>query len=183
MGTFIQKLSLNIDAEQMLTDFNTVLSVCPWPIGNQIGLRHRTGAIDHWTDGAGSLYDYESNTHNANESVFANWNPAAPEYLKSIVATLLGSYQWGIGRVRYMRLLPKTGLTVHNDLEPRFHYVFDTNQYCYICDSQPKNHAICYHLPADGNFYQVDTTRNHYVYNGGTTERIHLVICPVVPNK
>lgn len=183
MGTFTQKLSLNIDADQMLADFNTVLSLCPWPIGNQISLRHRVGATDLWTDAAGSLYDYDADIHKANESVFTEWHPAAPEYLRSIISTLLDQYQWSIGRVRYIRLLPKTGLTVHKDLEPRFHYVLNTNQYCYVCDSQPKNHAICYHLPADGSFYQIDTTRNHHVYNGGTTERIHLVICPVVANK
>jgi hypothetical protein len=37
--------------------------------------------------------------------------------------------------------------------------------------------AKCYHIPADGYFYKVDTTKDHFVYNGGWEPRIHLVIC------
>ncbi len=37
--------------------------------------------------------------------------------------------------------------------------------------------AKCYNIPADGSFYRVDTTKEHFVYNGGWEPRIHLVIC------
>ena len=39
--------------------------------------------------------------------------------------------------------------------------------------------ANCYHLPMDGQWYKVDTTKTHWVYNGGDSPRIHLVVCAI----
>ena len=78
-----------------------------------------------------------------------------------------------------MRLMPKTGLTVHADFEMRYHYALVTNPNAFFGEKGGENDvaATCYHIPADGNFYRVDTTRHHFVYNGGWEPRIHLVIC------
>ena len=79
-----------------------------------------------------------------------------------------------------MRLLPKTGLSVHSDTSERYHLVIKTNKDAFI--AQTMNNigiaAVCYHIPADTTFYKVDTTKKHFVYNGGNEERIHLVISP-----
>jgi hypothetical protein len=78
-----------------------------------------------------------------------------------------------------MRLMPKTGLSVHADFECRYHYVLETNKYAYFGEAVNDNElsAKCYNIPADGSFYRVDTTKEHFVYNGGWEPRIHLVIC------
>jgi uncharacterized RmlC-like cupin family protein len=80
-----------------------------------------------------------------------------------------------------MRLMPKTGLTVHADFETRYHYVIKTNPNAFFGEKIEENEvaAVCYHMPADGHFYHVDTTRPHFVYNGSFEPRIHLVICKV----
>ena len=104
-----------------------------------------------------------------------------PAYTKQIVLDAAAKCQASVGRVRYMRLMPKTGLTVHRDSEHRLHYVLETNPYSYVCNHL-ENAALCRHLPADNNFHLVDTTQDHFVYNGGKTERIHLVICLTLPN-
>jgi hypothetical protein len=80
-----------------------------------------------------------------------------------------------------MRLMPKTGLSIHADVEQRYHFVLNTSPAAlfgeYIGDADLA--AKCYHLPEDGHFYHVDTTKPHFVYNGGWEPRIHLVICKV----
>ena len=85
-----------------------------------------------------------------------------------------------IGRARFMRLLPKTGLTVHADNSERYHLVINTNKDAFIAQTMNNGGiaAVCYHIPADGYFYKVDTTKRHFVYNGGQVDRIHLVVSP-----
>jgi hypothetical protein len=79
--------------------------------------------------------------------------------------------------------LGNSRLSVHKDKEIRYHLVLKTNNNSYICQhinaSQNSLNpiAVCYHIPKDGNWYKVDTKRNHWVYNGGNEERIHLVVC------
>lgn len=177
MSTFTEKTTLQLNHQSMCNDFAQVITTYNWPISNQIGLRHRIGAADQWQDGVGSLYNYEAEEHNAVETDFTEWNLHTPEYTKQQIIELADNFNFKIGRVRYMRLMPKTGLTVHADTEIRFHYVLETNPYSYVCSHSQSGHAMCYHLPANGFFYQVDTTRSHFVYNGGKTGRIHLVIC------
>lgn len=177
MATFIEKTTIQLDHGLMWQDFLQVTNLYNWPMTNQIGLRHRPGATDSWQDGVGSLYDHESEEHKAVESDFTVWNEHTPEYTKQQIIKLSAEFNFTVGRVRYMRLMPKAGLTVHADTEIRFHYVLETNPYSYVCSHNTSGHAMCYHLPANGFFYQVDTTRPHFVYNGGKAERIHLVIC------
>jgi hypothetical protein len=77
-----------------------------------------------------------------------------------------------------MRLMPKTGLSVHADSSVRYHFVLKTNPHAYIAHTFQAG-ALCFHIPADDTFYKVDTTKHHFVYNGGHEPRIHLVVCPI----
>jgi hypothetical protein len=114
------------------------------------------------------------------ETDFTEWNSVGA-YTKSVIDELATSMGVKFGRIRYMRLLPKTGLSVHPDFEPRYHLVLKTNPYAYYLDCTPDNEvqAKCYHIPADGFFYKVDTLRNHSVFNGGWENRIHLVLTEI----
>jgi len=110
--------------------------------------------------------------------LFTEWVKEVPEYTKNKILELAEVEGINIGRVRYMRLLPKTGLTVHRDFEQRYHYVFDTNPNSFFgFKTHGDVSAECYHMPQSEFFYKVDTTLDHFVYNGGWEPRIHLVIC------
>jgi len=180
----IRKTEINADIEQMSKDLETVLLHRPWPevvdVGNQIGLRHRPNPQDPWLDSHGSLYDKEQQIFVAKEQDFSVWNSLVPNYTKSIIEELANKEKFTIGRVRYMRQPPKRGLSVHKDIETRYHFVLKTNPYAFFGFTQPGPiTAQCYHIPSDGYFYHADTTLEHFVYNGGWEDRIHLVICAV----
>jgi hypothetical protein len=184
---FIQKLEYTANLDQMKADLDTLLAKTPWPAedfvskssGNQIGITYRIGAENIILDASGSLYDKEKRLFVAKESDFTEINPDVGQYTKNILAILAEQEHTKFGRIRYMRLMPKTGLSIHADFEMRYHYVLDTNGYALFGDASPDAElaAKCYHIPADGHFYKVDTTREHFVFNGGWEPRIHLVLC------
>jgi hypothetical protein len=188
---FIEKINFTANVEQMVLDLETVLSDIRWPEqkivdgdrvyhANQLGLTYRSGATHSWYDASGSLYDANLKHFTGNEADFNQWNTVG-NYTKDIILGLSDAIGVKFGRIRYMRLLPKTGLSVHADFEPRYHFVLNTNQYAYFGLSEPDSEtdAKCYHIPRDGSFYKVDTLRNHFVFNGGWEPRIHLVLAAV----
>lgn len=180
---FIKKLDLSADVTQVENDLNTILSYTDWGIENQIGLTHRKILKnDIWKDCVGSLYDRETGVDLANEEEFTEMNVNVPGYVKEKLQELSILENCNLGRVRFMRLMPKTGLTVHADTSVRYHLVLKTNPFAYIGHTFNAGNvsALCFHIPADGYFYKVDTTKHHFVYNGGLDPRIHLVVCPIL---
>lgn len=186
---FIQKLEHTANLNQMKIDLNNLLAAVPWPKGdsdlklpgNQLGITYRKDATNIILDASGSLYDKQQQKFIAKESDFTEINPQVGEYTKTTIKDLAKRENTTFGRIRYMRLMPKIGLSIHPDLEMRYHYVLETNKYALFGDATPDGEltAKCYHMPADGHFYKVDTTREHFVFNGGWEPRIHLVICEV----
>lgn len=182
---FIKKTNYQSDVNLITNDLRKILTLTQWEPMNQIGLNHRPGTVNVWSDGAGSLYDRKNKTYLGSELDFNIWNSECPIYVKTQIQELAKSENIDVGRVRYMRLKPKTGLSVHQDAEYRYHFVIETNPYAYISHKidLKLNHSdvpvetVSYHLPKDGCWYLVDTTQVHYVYNGGDTDRIHLVVC------
>lgn len=184
---FIEKINLQADLNQMLEDLAETEKLVGWPAyfesngrayhANQIGLTYRSGAEHPWNDASGSLYDKELKHFIGKESDFSQWNPVG-RYTKDIIKQLSNYTGKTFGRIRYMMLLPKCGLSVHPDFEPRYHLALRTNANSYFLDCTPEGdvQAKAYHLPADGYFYKVDTLRNHTVFNGGWEPRIHLVL-------
>lgn len=177
---FIEKLNLTADIPTVEKNLSVILNATTWGTNNQIGLTHRPGAEDIWHDSTGSLYDRVNNIELVKETEFTELNPLTPEYLSYILNELCKSQNIEIGRARFMRLLPKTGLSVHSDTSERYHLVIKTNKDAFIAQTMNNSGiaAVCYHIPADTTFYKVDTTKKHFVYNGGNEERIHLVISP-----
>lgn len=180
---FVTRLNFTANLEQVQRDLDEILTKTSWAHEQQIGLTYRPGATDLWKDSTGSLYDRENNIELHKEEEFSEFNSSTPVYLSSLLNEFCNFQGIKIGRARFMRLLPKTGLTVHADTTERYHLVIYTNPVAYIANTL-KNAgtvaAVCYHMPADSNFYKVDTTREHFVYNGGKTERVHLVISPKI---
>jgi hypothetical protein len=179
---FVKKLEFTADLEKMKDDLGYVLGKSDWGIENQIGLSHRPGASNLWKDCVGSLWDRANDIELVKEEEFTELNSESPFYTIKKLQELADIENFKLGRVRYMRLMPKTGLTVHNDSSVRYHYVLETNHYSfisYIPTSSSSISTIGFNLPPDSFFYKVDTQLLHYVYNGGTTPRTHLVICPL----
>jgi hypothetical protein len=184
---FITKTKFNCDLEKIKADLESLLKVYAWPEmdkekllpGNQIGLTHRSNATDIWLDASGSLYDKTLKKFTAEEKDFNTWNPHTPSYTRTILENLAEQENTSFGRIRFMRLMPKSGLSVHPDFEHRYHLSIVTNKYSYFGEhvGETDVSAKCYHIPSDGYFYKVDTTREHFVYNGGWEPRIHLVLC------
>jgi hypothetical protein len=184
---FLKRTKMTVDLDRVGADLERILTQCKWGDRNQIGLRYRSGAKDRWSDAVGSLYDRTTNTKLSSEIEFNQWTISNDYYVRQSI-DVLSERVGQIGRVRFMRLLPKTGLSVHRDDEIRFHLVLKTNPNAYIArasdfvieqNSPESVVATCYHIPADGHWWRVDTREVHWVYNGGNEERIHLVVCGV----
>jgi hypothetical protein len=182
MTNFITKINHTVDLSRLSSDLDSILEMTSWDPENQIGLRHRPNCVDPWKDSIGSIHDPITNVIHAREQDFNIWNADCPQYTKSILEDF--GQQQGLtwGRIRFMRAQPKHGLSMHWDKEPRFHIVLKTNISAIFGECFRNNpvRATAYHMPADGHWYRVDTTREHFVYNGGREPRIHLVCCPVI---
>jgi len=188
---FIEKLDFSADVDLMNQDLQNLLNIQDWPErtviddkiypANQLGLTYRKNAKNKWVDAGGNLYDQKLQKFISKESDFTEFNDAVGDYTKSVIKDLSSHLGITFGRIRYMRLHMKQGLTVHKDFEARYHFVLKTNPNSMFGERVEENDlaAKCYHLPADGHFYKVDTTRDHFVYNGGWEDRIHLVLCEV----
>jgi len=184
---FITKTEFKADYQLMYKDMTDLINNVGWPedrtidgkfySGNQLGVKYRPGAQYPMLDCIGSLYDKATKTFTGYEHEFTEYVDELPEYTKNVIKQLETDANIKFGRIRYMRLLTKRGLSVHLDLEKRYHYVFDTNPNAFFGEkTEGELAAKCYHIPNDGHFYLVDTTREHFVYNGGWEPRIHLVL-------
>lgn len=180
----IEKTDITVNLEQIRKDLEQVLAIQDWPESeidpklprNQICLNHREGSTDPWLEGNGSLRD-----SGIAEKDFCIINDNVPEYTRTVLENLAKQEGVTFGRIRYMRLLPKVGLSVHVDNEYRYHLVLKTNRFAMFGHVYEGDEELgkVYHIPADGYFYKVDTRLGHFVYNGGWEDRIHLVICVV----
>lgn len=184
-NTFVQKLDVKTDSERVLNEIEQLISVYGWGTTNQLCLNHRENTTDQWFDGCGSRLNRETGTIKYSEYDFKYWNTDISEWLQSEFNSLIQTRNFKIGRTRAMLLRPKTGLSVHSDSEVRYHLVLQTNSYCYIAEDYTGSpraaingiRATCYHLPLNNHWYLVNTRQQHWVYNGGNTDRIHVVIC------
>jgi hypothetical protein len=178
---FIKKLDFTANLAQVNLDLDEILTKTDWLPGNQVGLNYRKNTDqDLWKDASGGSMNRVTKERYFHEQDFSEFNPAVPTYTKNLLENFAKSQNFMLGRVRFMRLIPNTGLSLHDDETVRYHLVIKTNPAAYVAKgSFTVSTAICYHVPADGHFYTVDTRSPHFVYNAGMTDRIHLVICPI----
>jgi len=184
---FIKKLSIQSDLLKTYIEMRKIFTECGgWGPKNQIGMKCKIDSVDKWFDSTGSLHDRKNMIRKSSETDFNVWNLDSNNYIRQQVELLESTYNFKSGRVRFMRLLPHTGLSVHQDEEVRYHLVLRTNPKSYIAHnvvdtnserSDLSSVAVCYHIPRDSTWYKVDTREVHWVYNGGDEERIHLVVC------
>jgi hypothetical protein len=187
MKNFIERTDVESGLISMRRDLDYIVGRIGWPkkiskdgktlSSNQIGLTHRPGAENQSMDNIGSLYMQTA----AKESEFTEFHEFLGSYTRDALSRLCEEEGVCLGRVRYMLLPEKTGLTVHTDMEIRYHYALRTTPNAFFGEvvSDGEVSAKCYNIPSDGYFYRVDTTRPHFVYNGSREPRIHLVITTI----
>ena len=103
-----------------------------------------------------------------------------PEFKGTYVQTLyeyLG-LRFNLGRVRFLMKPPRSCLSWHRDPEKRLHIPITTNPGCRMVIE-----GDSFHMPANGNAYITDNTKYHNFFNGGETERVHLVATLLPPKE
>jgi len=95
-----------------------------------------------------------------------------PEFKGTYVETLYDylTLRFKLGRVRFLMKPPRSCLSWHRDPEKRLHIPMITNG-----GSRMVIEGDSFHMPANGNGYITDNTKYHNFFNGGETQRVHLV--------
>lgn len=183
----IRKLVLSSSVEIVQRECDNIINSVGWGNTHQIGLKSKPNSDNPWFDSVGSLYDMNTKLPVNSELDFNVWNLDSNSYIRQEIEKLQEKEKISIGRVRIMKLLPKIGLSVHKDNEFRYHLVLKTNPSAYFAfndtvsplDTDVTEIGKFYHIPKDGFWYLVDTTKIHWVYNGGKEARLHIVVCGI----
>ena len=85
-------------------------------------------------------------------------------YTNSIIKEL------GLYRTRLMNMKPVSCYSYHKDYSKRIHIPLITNEKCFFVIN---GEAVW--TPADGNYYEIDTTQMHTFVNGSFQHRLHIV--------
>lgn len=115
--------------------------------------------------GTGRLDDI-NNTVQEWEQDFKEFLFPKLEYTNSILKEL------NMTRTRVMNMAPKTCYSYHQDPSKRVHIPLITNEKCFFVVADE-----VIRLPADGNYYVIDTTKMHTFVNASFEHRIHIVGC------
>ena len=135
----------------------------------QICLTHRPEVIDlekRLYEGAGGLRSKfgEFEFSKINEELNGLY---VYDYLKELAS------RRKLGRTRIMVLPPRVCYSMHRDWSMyRFHVALQTNKHAYIIYESGE----MYHIPSDGHVYKMETHPIHSAFNGGNSDRIHLVM-------
>ena len=121
-----------------------------------------------WTRGNDS-YIEEPREDLVPEIDFSEFNPKFKGTYFEHVHEELGK-RFPIGRTRVLSKALYNCNSWHRDPEPRLHIPLISNPGSLFV----VNHHVT-HLPADGSVYFTDTRGYHTAFNGGETERVHIV--------
>ncbi len=161
----ILKLLTKFDPDKLLNDFES-LPETNWSSTHptlQMSLQFNPhNCTNMFTDSCGSLQAHR---------IENEFDTFLPFFNNSYTQEILNSLSPNLFRARYMRLLPKSCYSVHEDNSWRLHIPLSTNPNCYfLFFDQPEFIRL-----EVGSAYLVNTTRPHTYINGGTTERLHIV--------
>lgn len=141
---------------------------------NQLSITGRDGT--NVTDGIGSLWDYQLGKFTAETGDFTVINDDFKDdvcLMRVIGAVKEDAAKHGklIGRIRFMRLKPKTCLTLHKDPDEfRYHMPLETSYNCFFVVG-----TCVFRMPKVGQVYLLDTREEHTAINASNNDRIHLV--------
>lgn len=127
------------------------------------------------------IVDQVSKLHMVNKSLILNQTDGnllsgnyvtLPEFKNTPLGDLLDSLG-DIGEARLLKLEAAESYTAHTDPDDRIHLVITTNPHCYLIDLEKEK---MYHLPVNGELWNMDTGVEHVAVNFGARPRIHLNI-------
>jgi len=148
----------------------SLLDSVPISWGTQLAVTSRDGK--DLLDGIGSINDYPS----VKERDFCHLNAF---FKGSDIERLLDHLYadgYSHGRVRIMRMSPKTTYSYHMDCENRLHFALQTSKHCmFIIDDE------VFRIPSDGCGYLLSTVLPHTAVNCWDQMRLHLVIDLLIP--
>lgn len=130
----------------------------------QIMLQGVNSKADH-SYGTGRLDDIDNSVKEW-EQDFKEFLFPELEYVNFILKKL------NMTRTRVMKMAPKTCYSYHQDPSKRIHIPLITNEKCFFVVADE-----VIRLPADGNYYVIDTTKLHTFVNASFEDRIHIVGC------
>ena len=131
---------------------------------NQIMLQGVNSKADH-SYGTGRLDDIDNSVKEW-EQDFKEFLFPELEYVTFTLKKL------NMTRTRVMKMAPKTCYSYHQDPSKRIHIPLITNEKCFFVVADE-----VIRLPADGNYYVIDTTKLHTFVNASFEDRIHIVGC------
>ena len=105
------------------------------------------------------------------DSDYTYWNKGVCQKIRKAIDSINAD----IHKITINELQSQKGLILHRDGCRKFHYPIQTNPQCFLYDASDPTDQKVYHLE-QGKLYDVDTTRDHYVYNAGIETRYHLVM-------
>lgn len=180
---FIEKIeTLQVDYTKMREDYIKVLSLALPEGWDQSAILESKQINLRGKDFLPTFNSEDADPKNAKilgEKMFSYWNEGTPKYTRDVIDELCYITGFKLTRARYLCQAPGRGLSVHRDPGVRFHFVMDTNPQSLFFNvkGEPfQNNLDTYHLPVCNHFYRIDTTQDHFVYNAGHTNRVHLVI-------
>jgi len=124
------------------------------------------GMNKHFTNVA-----YAKGLLNYMDDDYKYWNKEIPQKVREAVDKIGVDFH----KVTLNELKPKSGLVLHRDGVRKYHYPVVTNPYCFMYDASDVANQKVYHLE-QGKLYNVDTCRDHYVYNASEETRYHMIL-------
>ena len=167
---------LYFDINKLKKDLKTIYTAVQYKEGAVYGIslsRPADGSEDDsrgifWTKPNASGAEEQREKYVDESSYTKFLEEAKDTYYFEVYQTLCEHYK--IGRVRILKLKPRTSLSWHRDPEPRIHIPILTNPGALTV---VENFAT--NMPADGSVYFMNTIKYHTAINGGEEDRIHLV--------
>lgn len=165
----MNKVSLtkyNLDVNEILSMLDSV----PVEWKDQLAVTSRSG--NDLLDGIGSINEYPA----TEERDFCKLNSFFKGSSIEKVLNSLYADGYSHGRVRIMRMGPKSTYTYHMDCETRLHFALKTTpKAMFIIDDE------VFRVPADGQGYIINTTSLHTAVNASLESRIHIVFDLLIP--
>jgi hypothetical protein len=163
----IAKVKLDLDVEALRKATYDVIAQHPLihESTRQLSLQHRKGSENPWYESC-----LEGGEVRPVDTDYATLNPGLEN---TYFAEVFSSFPFPVFRARLMALAPRYCYSVHQDQTARLHLAIDTSEHAPFIFVE-RNEV--FRIPADGNGYWVDTREVHTAMNGGSEERLHLVV-------
>lgn len=167
---------LCFDIDKLQKDLNKIYQVVDYKDGAVRGINLTIPSDESEADARGIFWTKpnasggeEQREKYVDESIYTKFlDEAKYTYYNYVYQELCSRYK--IGRVRILKLRPRTSLSWHRDPEPRIHIpIITTPGSLVVVDSFAVN------MPADGSAYFMNTLSYHTAMNGGEEDRVHLV--------